>query len=412
MFKIQRNLLYKATQMAIGAIEPTNDPSNPGQYLLIRATDGALGFTVARQDAVSRLIIDKVDRGMLEVTESTTVALKGDELALELAAYDAPDIMTVSLKKTVPTPLNADTEVMGLGKISFKIKGYKKDEGFSMQAVDIDVTPKLDEGGEDVVVVLARDLINGIKGVSQAVGKATHRSEFSNVQFKALDNRLYLVGLNSQQLAQSVVNRIEVGRDFSAVIPYDMVVLATKVLNPDIPVKIIYNKTTPDKVGTVVFNQDFFYPSVDDKPIGKFSFRVTCALDKFAKYDDLISKTDFEKHTVKVNTQRLQRTALKLSIEKFDPDARMDVVVNPASDGGESGIIDFHKASKNEIDTHLDVISSSKEPFDLVVSSRHLRLAADSCENEVTEIQFSGKKSLAKMICSESLTVFFMPYKE
>lgn len=397
MLKIQRNLMYEAVKRAAGAIVVTDDPADYGQYLSIKYTPETINLTVTRHDVVSRIIIDKADSSILEADSPGSFSVRGDRLLEALNGFKTSSTMSVKLKKTDV----ADSDETSV-KAEFRMPGIKKDDVFSMVCADIDIVPNIDERGTDRVTVNGSKFIKYAKAIGISVGKATHNPGFSNVSLSVEGNDFKMIGINDIHITKAKFLRSDAASsDFQMIIPYEMILTAIKVLDPNQDIEIIYNSSAPR---TVVFNQDFVHAG---GIIGKFSFRVSCAMEKFVNFEKTLSKLDFP-YVAKINTQRL-KSAVNAIANNFIDDAKTTVKFDSDS------MLELSKTSAtDEASTNVDFISATGGALELKVSSRHLKLALDCCEEDATEIYFSGERTLVMVKCTsdDTLKTYFKPFED
>lgn len=407
MFKIQRDLIHQAARVAGGALVDSNDPNDPGQYLLFRANDGTFGLTVARQDVVARVLVDNAGT-LLNSSSAVSFALKGKQLLSALGVYASPEMMDVDIKRNAsPEPTAEGSDILDLGTVEFKIPGMKKAEYFGMQCVNLDVTPTIDETGKNTATVSGIEFVKYVTRVGMAAGKATFRPEFANAMLRARGNRFDIATASTSQLAWAKLDRIDTGNDFSTIVPYELLLAASKVMNEEQNVQIIFNEGSP---GTVVFNQDFVFGG---NTVGRLSFRITCSTEKFTRFEDIIEKTDF-KFAAKFNTQ-----IVKVAVDKLAK--TNDYTKTQVRFSTTEKIMELGKQDGKFVQTsHAEMLEGSGGDLDLEVSIRHFKLAIDASDCQQTKVFFSGKKSLALVQCTDEdkiykdakFVAYFAPFRE
>jgi len=412
LFQTQKNLLTEAVRWPAGGLLKASSPTDPSQYLVVKTAGKKLEVVLTSQEISIKVVIDKAG-DLLKVDSDGTFVLKGDVLKEILARSTVMDMVNIDFDKTAAgetvkgaKPEDAPVVLLGNWVLSWNNSLNGKEEWaipvVDTASIDVPTNPAIDLKGKNRLTVNAGEFAKHIRQVGIAVGKDLGDTKFRNVMVRTSKNAnmtLYEVAAtNKYQLAIVKAEAASASDDFSMNIPYSAAFLASRLLNPEQNVEIIYNEGSP---GTAVFSQDIVYGG--DTVVGAVYFRITCSNEAFAKFEKGIKSLSY-RNVCKMKTQQIKPLCNKLEI--FQP-AKTEVVLDTKQKA-----LFFSKkeagrgASKG---LALPITDIEGDDFDFDISSQFLTQAVNNAETDEIIWKFSGKQSLTCMILSPNLTVYFPP---
>lgn len=417
LFQTQKNLLAEAIRLPSGGLEKSNSPSDPAQYLVMRTSGKSLEVILSTKEVSIRVRIDKAG-DLLKINSEGTFVVKGDVLKEILLRSIVRDTVSVDFEKSAgetikgASPEDAPVSLLGNMVMSWSNDVDGKEVWtipvVDTASIDVPTNPNIDLKGTDRLTVQAGQFAKHIRQVGIAVGKDTGDSKYRNLLIRTNGKLYETVGATLFQLAIVKAEAESASGTFSMLMPYSHAFLATKLLNPERDVEIIYNKGTP---GTVVFCQDVVYGG---GIIGTAAFRINCASDPFIKFEKVVSSLSFC-NSVKMKTQQIRAICNKLDIINL---ARTEVVLDKkknalmfskkeAGRGASKGL----GVPVTDIDRDIDG-DIKGDDFAFEVSSAYLSQAVNNAELDEIVWKFSGKTSLTFMKLSDNMVTYFSPMQE
>jgi hypothetical protein len=407
LFQTQKNLLTEVVRWPAGGLVKSANPADPSQYLAVKTNGKNLQIVLTSQEISVKVVIDKAG-DLLKVHTDGTFVLKGDILKeiLQRSAGDVSDVVNIDFDESSAgemlkgeTPEHAPVALLGNAIMSWSNNLLGKEEWaipvIDTNSIDVPTNPTFDLKGADRLIVKAGDFAKYIRQVGIAVGKDLGDAKYRNVMIRTSKMLYEIVATNQIMLAVVKSQANSDAGSFLMTIPYSQAFLASRLLNPELNVEIIYNKGNP---GTAVLTQEVVY---GEQVIGTVYFRITCSNEPFAKFDKTINDLSF-RNSCKMKTQRILPVCTKLDI--FQP-ARTAVIL----DKKQSALIFSKKeagrgASKGLV---VEIYDIKGDNFDFDVSSMFLTQSVNNAEADEILWQFSGKEALSRMDLSPSLTAYF-----
>jgi hypothetical protein len=413
LFQIQKNLLAEVIKITAGALVKGGDPTDPAQYLAIQNKDKKLQISFTSPELVIKVILDKAD-DFLKLDQQGLHFVQGEIVNDLLQRTMVMDKITVDFGKGAAgeslkgeDPSQQPLQVAGNLILSFPNSVTNNEEWtipcIDQVAINISGDPAIDLTGTEKLTVKSKEFSAFVKQVGMAVGKDSGDAKYRNVMIRTNKSpgQVYdIIGNSMVQLAWAKSTAESVSGQFAMTIPYQDVLTASRLLNPELNVEIIYNKGTP---GTAVFVQDVVY---GDKPVGKAYFRVTCSSEKFTNFEKVINSLSFS-NSCKIKSQQIKPVCNQLDILK---PARTQVVLDPKK----SALIFSKSEAGRGLGKGIGVPATDiqGDKFEIEVSSRHLTLAVFNAEADEIEWKFSGPRSLSSMVLSPNLVTYFQPYTD
>ncbi len=405
LFQTQKNLLTEVVRWPAGGLIKAANPIDPSQYLAVKTFGKKLQIVLSSQEISIKVVIDKAG-DLLKVHSDGTFVLKGDILKEILQRSVVNDVVNVDFDESSggevlkgESPEHTPVALLGNAVMTWNNSVSGKEEWaipvIDTKAIDVPTNPTFDLSGTDRLSVNAGEFAKHIRQVGIAVGKDLGNEKYRNVMIRTSGSLYEVVATNQIMLAVVKAQALKDAGEFSMTIPHSQVFLASRLLNPELDVEIIYNKGNP---GTAVFAQEVMYGG---QSIGTAYFRITCSSVGFAKFEQII-KSISVKGSCKMKTQQILPLCTKLEI--FQP-ARTGVVLDK-----KQGTMTFSKKEAGRgagKGMGLPISDIQGGDFEFDVSSRFLMQAVANAETDEISWSYSGKESLTCMILSPSLTVYF-----
>jgi len=396
LFEIQRKLFSDIVGLACGCLEKTINPNDPSQYLIIKTKDKVLELIFSNIQAIIVVRLDEASDSLKVFSDGVHV-VKGDILNSMLHRIDVMDKVTVSVDKdgldiTFPNLL-ADKEEWQIPCLD-------------PASLDLSTNPKIEMGEEHQFRIEAKKWTTWLNRVGMAVGKDAGNPIYRNILIRVKGDQVDFVTSSIGHLAWAKEKCDSATGDFFFVTPHEQLVSLSKLLDHERPVVVIHNQSDP---GTVVMVQEVQY---GEKPVGKVFFRTSCASEPFVKFEATIKTLrDQLKNQCKVKVQHFVNICHRLALleppeTKVIWDKEKEALVfskQEAGRGATKGIA--LPASEME----------GKERFEIVLSSRHLKMIADKADaDKGAEIlwMFGEPTQFTCIHLSPQLETYFSPFKE
>lgn len=412
-FKAQRSLLAQFADRLDGVLQNSNSPNDKGHLLALKTSGTTLSGTVVRDDLLANVSVDAAslnDKDLLNVLRDGSYAISGDQFiqAIKKTSVDGP--VTVEFEDSQEGFVNdedqededqedEEDELKAVGALRVEMPGLNKSrEEFWFQCVELSVPSKVDADEDSYMTLPAKDYTKYVKQVGVAAGKNNQnidRSHMLNRTDEKDSDVLELVTYDGHRLAWAKIAGAK-GTKVTGITPYELTASVTKLLNPEADVAL-YRTKGPE--GLVVA-QEVEY---GDTVIGRAVYRMYSMSTSFISFEQVIRSTDF-RFSCKTKAQYLKHVVKRLSVIDL---ARTEAVFSP-----EDEKIIFSKASAKTRTkgVELPIFDAKGEMLELAVSSRFLEKIVDLCESEDVLFEFSGRKSLIRVVVSPSVNLFIQPF--
>lgn len=409
LFQTQKRLLTERVERAMPAVKKATDPTDPAQYVTFQSDGKSLTQTNVRNDIAVKQVIDNAGDD-LKLNGTWAYAFAGEILYEILTKSNVLDKISATFEPgadTIKSQAPDKQPVNLLGNFAINFPGEEKWEipVVDFNSVSIPTNPQIDLNGANKMKVPLNEFSQFLAKVGLSVGKDGGNANYRQVMIRSKGAQYEIITATPGTLALAKAKARSSSGDFSMTIPYEHVLTATKILDPDQDIEIIHNPGSP---GTAVFCQDIKY---SDRTIGKIYVRLTCSNDPFAKFEKMVNSLSFV-NSVTLKTQQLRPICSRLEILKG---ARTELVIDTAK---KSLVFAKKEAGRAKVSNmKLDFVNVTGGDFSISITSRILAECVGNAELEELEWRFSGKSSLSHVRIvhrtdGATLDCYFPPFPE